>query len=800
MDLSQSGNTSHPLVISSYGLATDSLPIISGAIAVSTEWTLDNSVYSTPFTSPTNSVFRLFMNDAPMVYARSPNKPFYYYSDSVGTDTITDPNRTESNGYWTGATLRARMNHWAVRTYTVEAFQAGTFTLDNDLYFPVAGFGYFLEGKGLGLLDAEKEWYWDKAGGRLYFKTPGGVNPNNKKIEVVVYTNGLKISTDVSFVNVSMIRFEKHSGSNVAAPEDGNYNIVISDCETKYSGKTGIQFANAINSLALRNHVSFADISGIDLGTGSRNSTADSNIVTDISLEMGYNANSAGIGAGQYSDGLRIINNYVNNTGYVGIHYGGPNVFVDKNYVENACQTLDDCGGLYGWGDFTTKSTISNNIVKGVGLNGAAREATPDDFGPYSFCIYIDDNCNNLVVNNNTASNCLSGGMYFHNTVNITARANSILVIPSSKGFIFTKDFTIMKGVVLSGNKVFSTAQDSSLLSSNIDLVAGVATFSGNYWCHLQRAGIFDIEGGSLTKSDWTSRYESSANFCNWNGKQFNVTEYLSANLVENPNFQDDADDWYYWPDNCNLTRLQNAENCNGVCAKFAIDSSEDVSAYFGSRLQITEDMYELLFTAHSSTPGRTVWPEIRYFGVPYSWVTEGISDTWDVTPRNFVLYYQRTLPVDSAEKILAFHTDSIVGGSIYVSNVSLRAVRVQEQHPIKVFSNPTRKSEWISLPNGEQFRDFNGKLVYNQVMLGAFQSVVLLDEGYNSSLLLPTTSGSLGTCSSEEDCPFNAVCEEQNCFCKDGYVAEGGACDAESASSHLLAGSFLFYLLVTLV
>ena len=62
------------------------------------------------------------------------------------------------------------------------------------------------------------------------------------------------------------------------------------------------------------------------------------------------------------------------------------------------------------------------------------------------------------------------------------------------------------------------------------------------------------------------------------------------------------------------------------------------------------------------------------------------------------------------------------------------------------MFVNLAVSTQVVELKNGEQYRNLQGTIVHNSVILEPFQGIILLDEGFNSAYYITTTGSTSST------------------------------------------------------
>lgn len=173
---------------------------LSGTDPLAGEWrNFKKNIYEIEVAKPVSQVF---VDGAPMTYARWPNanfqarwSPSFWKANNSPYGSVTDPDLAKSGIDWTGAilTLNTRPT-WNKYTAIVKSHKENDDTLQyvHDKLWSFPGgkhHGYFLCGK-LEALDAPEEWYYDRQAGKFYLCFPGGAEPKGHSVEVKVRDYG----------------------------------------------------------------------------------------------------------------------------------------------------------------------------------------------------------------------------------------------------------------------------------------------------------------------------------------------------------------------------------------------------------------------------------------------------------------------------------------------------------------------------------------------------------------------------------------------------------------------------------
>lgn len=121
--------------------------------------------------------------------------------------------------------------------------------------------------------------------------------------------------------------------------------------------------------------------------------------------------------------------------------------------------------------------------------------------------------------------------------------------------------------------------------------------------------------------------------------------------------------------------------------------------------------------------------------GDPYQNVLTSGRDFFLTRTATYKMLLQRTQE-SSVNIALNFQTSVSPSSYLYLDDVSLTAVNAENKNAWNLVLNTESQTKTISLPNGYQYLDVYGNLVSNRVNLDGYGSILLLDQGFNSSLV----------------------------------------------------------------
>lgn len=421
-----SGAAGSLIVYGAYG--TGVKPKIFGSEEI-TGWKLHSgNIYKATFNS---KVDQLFINNKRSKLARYPNTG-YFEITAVNSSTRFTSTDLDGGINYSGASWIGRTTAFTMFSKTITASSSQTLTIDST---PFDGSlmvkrGFFLCDK-LEFLDQAGEWYYDTSSNTVYLWTPTDGSPANYVVRGSISDYGVDIS-------------------------DKNY-IVVKDFEILHSSEDGIYINNSDYITVDNNHIISPDLVGVHIPSGNSNSailtnnyiyqangggircyspsvTITDNTIEDTGLLENINkstftaSDNFGTGIFSRSNNPTINYNRVINSGYCGINWKGQNGKINYNYINGACQVLDDGGGIYTYNGYdynqtaSSGSEVKNNIVLNVYGNHAGYEKDYD----LGFGIYMDYAVHHVTIENNLIAGA-TGAVFINPCGFITINNNTII-------------------------------------------------------------------------------------------------------------------------------------------------------------------------------------------------------------------------------------------------------------------------------------------------------------------------------------------------------------------------------------
>lgn len=412
INIAKSGTSGASIRISAYG--TGNKPVITGFVTIpSSSWVAEPEfpgVYSTTSIITTSILTNMVTIDGKQVgMGRYPDKSFLTYESTNGTNTITDTG-LGSTINWKGAGMAIRKNDWTLDRVSISNHVGDVLTFSNlgTTQSPTAGFGYFFM-NDLRTLTTYGEWYHKPATKKFYMYF-GSVDPLTKVVQVANITDLIYNSGGYDYITIDSLNFTGaiNNAVNLTASCD---NVIVQNCDISFCGDNGIFLGSGKDRLIDNNTISYCNSIGIFDNYGST-ATITNNLISDIGIIPGqsYYVNGNN-GIYMPGNGGIISHNIIKRTGYDGIcvKYSGA-ATISCNYIDSVCMVLNDGGGIYVCGSNLDTRLIDHNIITNVFGNGAgAIRQTSLAEG-----IYLDEYSSNMIVTNNSVSNCGNSGIKLH--------------------------------------------------------------------------------------------------------------------------------------------------------------------------------------------------------------------------------------------------------------------------------------------------------------------------------------------------------------------------------------------------
>ena len=448
-----SGTSGSPVVYGAYG--SGDKPKIYGSENI-TGWTRHSgNIWKA--TVKAGDVKQLFLNDDRMQLARYPDKGYFTVTSKI-SNTVFKSTDLNDNLDYAGATCFIKSKPWTLASVEVSKSTSQTITLTSAPDYGVSvKYGFWLVNK-LEFLTQAGEWYFNSGTNTLYFWTANGDSPDNYMVRASIFSQGIFISRK-SYVTLQNIELAQ-SGTDGINVINSN-NIQIKNCSVTNPDGIGI-YEEFNNNFVIDNNF----IDGANSGVRtmySEGTTITNNLIRNTGQINNFNKTVID------QDGTAIFvrgNNHVIhynrliNSGFIGINSTGLDVSIKYNYLDGACQVLDDAAAIYVFSsssgsypnnNYTVGTVIEGNIVMNV--HGVMEGKPSDNTYPHGNGIYLDGSPKRVTVKNNTV-NFVSQGIYIQGGGQHVIEGNTFM--DGMLGYRFNAG---NEDILFSGNIVYQTAR-----------------------------------------------------------------------------------------------------------------------------------------------------------------------------------------------------------------------------------------------------------------------------------------------------------------------------------------------------
>jgi hypothetical protein len=391
----RSGAPDRPITFRNYKNET---PVISGADVLSGWTQVEGRIHRAPMNWDRGDQNQLFAGGKMLTEARWPNntgtllQPIRASAASGTANTLADPKLPGGDGTWKGAHLWcAGGKRWYCWTEKVTKYDAAkkTLTFDKpqpkDWYRIVKGSPYVLIGVRAAL-DAEGEWWFDRANRQVYLCPPRGIDLKASTVEAARRAFCIDLSGR-SHVRIEGVAFR----AGGVQTDDKTSNILLKRCTGRYVAHSYVKDVSSNAGVRLRGRDNEINSCELAWCSGSLLNVAGSgHRIVNCLLHDG---NYAGKWKGAVAlAGRKILfsHNTVRDSGrdLVSIH-GLMEGLIQHNDLSNAGWITWDLGMTYGHNTDFMNTVIRYNVVHDNRSKAC------------SMGIYFDHCSHNVIVHNN---------------------------------------------------------------------------------------------------------------------------------------------------------------------------------------------------------------------------------------------------------------------------------------------------------------------------------------------------------------------------------------------------------------
>ena len=324
---------------------------------------------------------------------------------------------------------------WSDEFQKVEKVDTRTKTIYLSEPFHNYGYKDSLRYFGLNLfceIDQPGEWYLDRADGLLYWFPPVGIDPNQVKVTLSVFSAPFMVEMKrCSNVTLQGLTFQESRGSAVLM--QGGENCLISDCRFERFGKDGIHIeegkGHGISGCLLRT----LGFSGIKLKGGDRKTLAPASHFVENTVVDNFSLFKRTYEPAVYAEGcgIRISNNRFSNSSSSAMRLEGNDMIVEYNEISHVVNESDDQGGMDMWYNPSYRGIVIRynrwSDISGGTRHGAAGVRLDDMISGVTIFGNIFERCGaqhfggvqihggkDNLIENNLFYNCLAAVSFSH--------------------------------------------------------------------------------------------------------------------------------------------------------------------------------------------------------------------------------------------------------------------------------------------------------------------------------------------------------------------------------------------------
>lgn len=512
-------SASQPTTVSSYGdgCKDSNKPVIDVAQTIN-DWELVDSHYHIYASTISAEINQIFVDGKYLNQSRFPLEGDKLITSPTGTSDGCVKCLYASTSLYAGFSLtkdkieggyvRVRINPYIIDEFVVDSYDplSGKVQLKVPVWYEAESSGSPISA-GMEYYYTNKPWMleltpgWAYQNGRIYVRLPDNADPAAHIIEASKL-NSVGLELNVSNLEVSGISIIHAGGTAVKLLDPGRFHLA--NLYVANSGHTGISVDGhnvntKLNYGKIENNI-ISDSARIGVFLKNQtNTTISKNLITNTGT-FGWPIRSYGAIWSLVSDGNRVSENKIQNSGYIGIRVQGQenvesqNASIEGNDIEGTCQVLDDCGAIYiqGFGGVRTlhlpkqDSLINKNTISNICGPPRMNPALPI----IAAGIYLDDYTNHVVVSENTII-CAFQGIFLHNAFNNQIMNNTLFKNIKNELLITeTGDYPVSPKGIVKGNAVYKNIIVNSITSAPITEqssfnTGGFAAFFANHYINL---------------------------------------------------------------------------------------------------------------------------------------------------------------------------------------------------------------------------------------------------------------------------------------------------------------------------
>lgn len=687
-----------------------------------------------------------------------------------------------------GTGIRIRAFSWTMDDRKLSGVSGSKLLLDEPSSYPLSkGWGYYLYGEDW-MLDSPGEWHLDNASNKLRVWMGDSQPPTNR----VAFSS---LHVGLNLAGLSNLRLENLAVHGVGTGVDMRKatNVTLSGLSISDTIGYGIDALLSIYSTIESSTLSRTGLDAITAAIPGHNATGltiTNNVISESGLRTENGVvtslpvnNFAAVRPGILAT---ITGNTITDTATTAI-WPLSSAHVSHNLIERPCRVLDDCAGIYLWGEGNGSLVEHNLIIEPKGQVYGKPPGTPNQ----AQGVYLDEQCSKATISRNTVINA-ENGIKLHNASKNEITDNTLygnrryqLFMQEQSNQHHTGGDLWGNGV--SGNLLFPTTASPAIgLETEFGDVTEFAHFDADRFSVLLSSSIASEQwatgSASYTLAQWqAATAKGTPRALEVNGTQVQNAGYAAfqstgPSIVFNGDHRHGIQGWSYW----NLTAPEatgQVLNCPpGKCLRFSAGGSQSLLSSPNFDVQANQ-WYRVAFDLKTGAANQAVkvFPR-RGGGGPNAYklltgTAENITGDGQWHRYAFVFKANESIPAYDPE-LNAYGPridfDRIQPGqSISVANLEVIPLSaIETSLRTAILANPSHAATEVGCPDAVAAPEFcaqyvrfrDGIAVNWPYALGALDSEII----YSVDTNLVDDDGD-GVADSQDACPGTAVGQAVN-------------------------------------
>ncbi|MGB2862493.1 MAG: right-handed parallel beta-helix repeat-containing protein [Sedimentisphaerales bacterium] len=373
------------------------------------------------------AVRQVFQHGELLNRSRYPNAGWSYPTTIADPKQMfTDSSLSKPNGYFVGSVCHIKTAVWQLDQIPITGFSRGAITLASSPRYDMSTrFGYYITSI-VGEINDEGEWAYDPVEKKLFLWPKGDVAQG---VEFTYREYCLRTYGGTGWNIVRGLAMRNAYTYGIWLYQANNMTVENNTIEHTYTWGIHLQSSSGPcnNNQIVGNTVKYSCSRGINVNGAASHNNIEGNYVYATATEHFGGDLTNGRGLGMYIAGpfTRVYNNRIDRTGYTGLYLAENTLSREAffNYITNIGLALSDGGGIYtgGFSAGPEKDHIHQNIIEDaigcLSMDQRRDTGLPVTIERYSGDtpgIYVDEEGNNRIIEDNTVIGSHMAGIFFH--------------------------------------------------------------------------------------------------------------------------------------------------------------------------------------------------------------------------------------------------------------------------------------------------------------------------------------------------------------------------------------------------